>query len=131
MQPLHCGGNRDDLLDDPRAEQRRQQAGAGSGDDDPVASGGEATVLLHAGEELQRRLGLPRVVPLIVPPQRLAVLDGDRLQGRRADVEADDHDARRPPRWSTRFAAVPTHPPCGTRQVADLMAASSSTRRLA
>ena len=75
MQPLDAGRDRHHFLDDLAADQRRDEAGARAGEEDAVAAGGQAGLGLHPPEELDDLLGLAGVVPLVVLPGDLAVLD--------------------------------------------------------
>src|SRR6185369_7830106 len=123
MQLLDAGGDRHDLLDELAAHLRRDEAGAGAGEEHPVRPGAEAGLGLHALQELDDLLGLLGVVALIVLPGDLAVVDHRGLDGRGADVDADElHETRRPI-WRatcrTSLAAVPAaSPSCGIRYVA-------------
>jgi hypothetical protein len=101
VEALHARRHRHHLLDGLGAHQRRDEPGARAGEEDPVAPGREAGLRLHAVEELEDLLGLPRPVALVVLPARAAVLDHHRLDGGGPDVDADELHAaaaRRPMR---------------------------------
>src|SRR6185503_5418584 len=107
-------------------DERAEQARARPGEEDAIAGRHHLGLVLHAPEELEHLLGLARVVALIVLPQdfvsaRLAFGGGspfhrDRFHGGGADVHSDE--LHHPAFWatcSTRFAAWPAQPMCGTR----------------
>src|SRR5262249_26207456 len=145
MQLLH--GERDgvDLLYELRADAGGQTAPARPGDEDPEPIVGDRKLGLDAGEKLERLLRLLGVVPLVVRPEDGVSdrVDDHRLDGGRADVEADVEQfvvvrgrhqptlpatatpparprsaAVRSATWHTKFAAVPTTPfVWGTRYI--------------
>src|SRR5207245_4359233 len=124
MLALHTGGDRHDLLDELGTHLRSDEAGAGTGEEDAILADRQTGFGLHRCEELEHLLGLAGVVPLVVLPADLAVLHHHRLDGGRADVDADEfHDfaTRRPSFFATcrtRLAAVPAAvPSCGIRYV--------------
>ena len=81
VQFFHRRCDRNDLLDNLAADQRRDQPAAGAGEQHEVAAALQAAFALHAQQEFQNLFRLPRMVPLIVLPQHLVVLDEHRLDG--------------------------------------------------
>jgi hypothetical protein len=81
------------LLHEPGAERLAQRAGARSGDENAdVLRRNRGELVADGDQQLRDLLGLAGFVPLIVGPDDRPGLgiDGDRLDRRRSDVEADD-----------------------------------------
>jgi hypothetical protein len=95
VKPLDRSGYRDDLLDHFRPDERREQPRARTGHIDPVASGRQATIALHANQELEEHFCLPGVVAKVVLPAHRAAFQHRAFDRGRADIEADgQHPAR-------------------------------------
>src|SRR6516165_3026518 len=116
MKLLHRRRHRYDFLDELAAQQRRDESRSRSGAKNAVAAGAKPALRFHAVEKIEHGLGLSRAVTPIIPPDNLVVSDENRLDGRRADIDAGDlHDARSRASCDTRFAPTPIQPCRGTR----------------